>query len=88
LKNAGSAEDYTVTCGEHQLNVEESFQVDFPVTEVVVHPNYKSAPDGYDIAIYKVRLLSFFLSLSFSFFISLNLKHTLYFTPTFVLNPS
>jgi hypothetical protein len=46
-----------VTCGEHQLNAEEDFQVDLPVYEVVVHPNYKNAPEGYDIAVYKVIYL-------------------------------
>ena len=45
-----------MTCGEHQLNIEEDFQIDLPVTEVVVHPNYKTAPEGFDIAVYKVRL--------------------------------
>ena len=54
---AANPSDYSVTCGEHQLNVEESFQVDLPVTEVKVHPNYKSAPDGFDIAVYKVTVV-------------------------------
>ena len=55
--SAANPSDYSVTCGEHQLNVEESFQVDLPVTEVKVHPNYKSAPDGFDIAVYKVTVV-------------------------------
>ena len=54
---AANPSDYSVTCGEHQLNVEESFQIDLPVTEVKVHPNYKSAPDGFDIAVYKVTVV-------------------------------
>jgi len=54
----GSPEDYTVTCGEHQLNVEENFQIDLPVTEVIVHPDYKTAPEGFDIAVYKVKSFS------------------------------
>ena len=45
-----------MTCGEHQLNVEESSEVNLPVTQVIVHPKYKSAPIGYDIAVYKVGL--------------------------------
>ena len=44
-----------VTCGEHKLNLDESFQVDLTVTEIVVHPKFKSAETGFDIAVFKVN---------------------------------
>ncbi len=37
--------------------MEEDFQLDLPVTEVIVHPNYKTAPEGFDIAVYKVKAM-------------------------------
>ena len=45
---------YTITCGEHLLNEFESGQIDFDVTEVITHPKYTSAANGYDIAVFKV----------------------------------
>ena len=50
-----SISDYVVTCGEHKLNTNEPFQVDLTVTEIVVHPKFKSAETGFDIAVYKVN---------------------------------
>ena len=44
-----------MTCGEHKLNTNEPFQVDLTVTEIVVHPKFKSAETGFDIAVYKVN---------------------------------
>ena len=50
---------YTVTCGEYTLDTTEPNQIDFDVTEVIVHPNYKGADKGFDIAIFKVHFLMF-----------------------------
>ena len=43
-------------CGEHLLNTREQGQIDFDVTEVIVHPKYVRSDDGYDIAIFKVSV--------------------------------
>ena len=37
------------------LDSRESSEIEFEVTEVIVHPNYKGADKGYDIAIFKVN---------------------------------
>ena len=47
---------YTVICGEHELNSKESHQVELQVTSVVTHPKWVTASQGYDIAVYKVRI--------------------------------
>lgn len=36
------------------LDTKESSEIKFDVTQVIVHPNYKSADGGFDIAIFKV----------------------------------
>ena len=46
---------YYITCGEHELNNKEAEEIEFEVTNVIVHPKFKSADQGYDIAIFKVR---------------------------------
>jgi len=50
--NEGSK--YLITCGEHELDLQESGQINFYVTQVIVHPKYQGADKGYDIAIFKV----------------------------------
>ena len=47
---------YTVICGEHELNSKESHQVELKVTSVITHPKWVTASQGYDIAVYKVRI--------------------------------
>ena len=47
---------YLITCGEHELDLQESGQINFYVTQVIVHPKYQGADKGYDIAIFKERL--------------------------------
>ena len=45
---------YSVVCGEHELNNKRQYEVELKVTNVIVHPKYKTASQGYDIAVYKV----------------------------------
>ena len=47
--------DYVITCGEHNQKTRDQYEITMPVTSVIQHPNYGSALDGYDIAIFKVR---------------------------------
>ena len=47
-----------ITCGEHELDLQESGQINFYVTQVIVHPKYQGADKGYDIAIFKARPFS------------------------------
>ena len=49
-----SGRSYTITCGEHLLNTYEIGQITFDVTEVIIHPDYRGADKGYDIAVFKV----------------------------------
>jgi hypothetical protein len=46
---------YTIVCGEHELNNKKSYEVELKVTNVIVHPKYVTASQGYDIAIYQVN---------------------------------
>ena len=49
---------YSVVCGEHELNTNEKHQIELRVTQVINHPKYVTASQGYDIAVYKVRVIS------------------------------
>ena len=49
---------YSVVCGEHELNTKEKHQIELRVTQVINHPKYVTASQGYDIAVYKVRIIS------------------------------
>jgi len=47
---------YTITCGEHSLQKQDSYQVTLQVQQVIVHPRYEEAStSGFDIAVYKVN---------------------------------
>ena len=39
------------------MDSNESSEIEFVVTEVIVHPNYRGADKGFDIAVFKVSLL-------------------------------
>ena len=49
---------YSVVCGEHELNTKEKHQIELRVTQVINHPKYITASQGYDIAVYKVYFIS------------------------------
>ena len=55
LTIADSPSKYRIVCGEHELDETESSQIMLDVTEIIRHPYYVSAPQGYDIAVYKVN---------------------------------
>ena len=46
---------YTITCGEHSLQKQDTYEVTLQVTEVIIHPRYvEASSSGFDIAVYKV----------------------------------
>ncbi len=50
-----SLSKYRVVCGEHNINREDSYEVEMRVTDIIMHPDYFSASkSGRDMAIYKV----------------------------------
>jgi len=50
-----STDKYTITCGEHSLQKQDTYQVTLQVTEVIIHPRYvEASSSGFDIAVYKV----------------------------------
>ena len=58
LRDQDPTSQYSVVCGEHELNIKEKHQIELRVTQVINHPKYITASQGYDIAVYKVRFIS------------------------------
>ena len=74
------ASQYTIMCGEHELNSQSSkfflnfenekpreTEVKLSVTKVITHPKWVTASQGYDIAIYQVSIQLFSYSVIYLF---------------------